>query len=310
MDVVRHITSCSRRFTAPVLTLGNFDGVHRGHQAIFARVVAAARQCGGDAVALTFTPHPMAVLRPEHAPPALTSLRDKLTLVAESGIDVVLLQRFTRQFATMPAEEFVERFIVGAVGVSKLVVGHSVSFGRERRGNAALLQELGARLGFEVEVIGPVAVDGHVVSSSAIRGAVAAGDMRLAAALLGRPHRVAGRVVAGKRRGASIGFPTANIAVRAGMVPPDGVYAVYADVDGSSLPGAANIGHNPTFGANAPRTVEVHLLDFSGDLYGRRMGVSFVERLREEIKFDSVDALVAQIRLDAERARAILAPRS
>jgi riboflavin kinase/FMN adenylyltransferase len=310
VDVIRHSTSCSRRFAAPVLTLGNFDGVHRGHQAIFARVVAEARRRGGDAIAMTFTPHPMAVLRPEHAPPALTSLRDKLTLIAASGIDVVLLQRFTRAFSTLPAEEFVERFIAGAVGASKLVVGHSVSFGRERRGNAALLQELGARLGFEVEVIGPVAVDGHEVSSSAIRRAITAGDMRLAATLLGRPHLLAGRVVAGKRRGVTIGFPTANIAVRAGMFPPDGVYAVRTDVGGTQVAGAANIGHNPTFGPDAPRTLEVHLLDFSGDLYGRRLGVSFVERLRGEVAFDSVAALVDQIRLDVERTRAILAPQS
>src|SRR4051794_28495063 len=158
---------------------------------------------------MTFTPHPMAVLRPEKAPPALTSLRDKLGLVAGAGIDAVLLQRFTRTFAALTAEEFVERFIVGAVGAAKLVVGHSVSFGRDRAGNATLLQELGARFGFAVEVIGPVKVGGHDVSSSAVRRAVDAGDMRLAATLLGRPHWLSGRVVVGHRRGAQLGFPTA-----------------------------------------------------------------------------------------------------
>ncbi len=309
MDVIRHITSCARRFHAPVLTLGNFDGVHRGHQAIFARVVAEARRLGGDAVAMTFAPHPMAVLRPASAPPALTSLRDKLGLIAATGIDVVLLQRFTMTFAQLAALEFVERFLVGAVGAVKLVVGHSVSFGHDRRGNATLLEELSGRLGFAVEVIGPVAVDGHEVSSSAIRKAIAAGDVRFAANLLGRPHRLEGRVVAGKRRGARMGFPTANVAVREGMLPPDGVYAVVADVAGAERPGVANVGTNPTF-HDAARMLEVHLFDFDGDLYGERCRVSFVERLRGEVAFPSVDALVAQIRLDAERARSILAARS
>jgi riboflavin kinase/FMN adenylyltransferase len=307
VDVIRHITTCPRRFDAPVLTLGNFDGVHRGHQAIFARVVADARARGGAAMAITFTPHPMAVLRPEKAPPALTSLRDKLALLDETGIDVLILKRFTPEFAAVTAPEFVERFIVGAVGAAKLVVGHSVSFGRDRAGNAPLLQELGARFGFDVEVIGPVEVDGHEVSSSAIRRAVAAGDVRLAAKLLGRPHRLTGRIVVGKRRGAALGFPTANVAVRAGMFPPDGVYAVTTEIDGVRRPGVANIGRNPTFGPNAPRTLEAHIFDFDGDVYGRRCRVGFVERLRGETKFDSVDALVVQIRADAEQARAILA---
>jgi riboflavin kinase/FMN adenylyltransferase len=170
------------------------------------------------------------------------------------------------------------------------------------------LERLGARLGFTVEVVGPVRVDGHEVSSSAIRRAVAAGDLPLAAALLGRPHRLSGRVVAGKRRGAALGFPTANVKVKVGIVPPDGVYAVFAETAGGRFQGVANLGTNPTFGANA-RSLEVHLFDFSGDLYGRRCRVSFVEHLRGEIAFSSVDALVAQIRRDAEQARNVLAQR-
>ena len=307
MDVIRHITTCPRRFDAPVLTLGNFDGVHRGHQAIFARVVAEARARGGAAMAITFTPHPMTVLRPEKAPPTLTSLRDKLALIDETGIDVVILKRFTRAFAAVTAPEFVERFIVGAIGAAKLVVGHSVSFGRDRAGNANLLQDLGARFGFEVEVIGPVEVDGHEVSSSAARRAVSAGDVRLAATLLGRPHRLSGRIVHGKHRGKTIGFPTANVAVRAGMFPPDGVYAVTAEIDGERRPAVANVGRNPTFGPDAPRTLEAYIFDFDRDVYGRRCQVGFIERLRGEITFASVDELIAQIRADAEQARAILA---
>jgi riboflavin kinase/FMN adenylyltransferase len=306
VDVLRHILSSPRRFAAPVLTLGNFDGVHRAHQAILARVVAEARRLGGDAVVITFHPHPVAVLRPEHAPSVLTALRDKLELLESLGVDVVVLQRFTTAFAQLSPETFVERFVADRLRVRKLVVGHSVSFGHARRGNAALLETLGAKLGFEVEVIGPVRVDEHEVSSSVIRRAVVAGDVALAARLLGRPHRSTGRVVVGKRRGAALGFPTANVDVRAGMVPADGVYAVRAAIGDREYAGVANVGRNPTFGENA-RTLEAHLFDFAGELYGRRCRVSFVERLRGEIRFASVDALTAQIRQDAERARAILA---
>lgn len=308
MDVIRHIRSHPRRFTAPVLTLGNFDGVHCGHQAIFECVVAEARRLGGEAVAMTFEPHPLAILHPERAPAVLTALRDKLALIAATGIDVLVLQHFTRVFARIEAEAFVERFVVGRLHAAKLVVGHRVSFGHGRRGNAAMLGELGARLGFAVEVVGPVRVDAHEVSSSRIRRAVAAGDMRLAATLLGRPHRVGGRVVPGKQRGAALGFPTANIDVAGSMVPPDGVYAVVAETPGGAYPGIANIGRNPTFGENA-RTLEVHLFDFQGDLYGQRCDVAFIERLRGEIAFPSAEALAAQIRRDAEHVRSVLTAR-
>ncbi len=307
MDVIRHIASHPRRFAGPVLTLGNFDGVHRGHQAILGRVASEARRLGGEAVALTFTPHPVAVLRPDRAPPLLTSLRHRIGLIADSGIEVLLLQRFTPAFAQLSPEAFVERFVVARMGARKVVVGHRVSFGHERRGDAAVLAVMGERLGFAVEVIGPVGADGHEVSSSACRRAIAAGEMRLAATLLGRPHRLGGRVVRGQGRGASIGFPTANLRVREGMYPPDGVYAVFADTGYGLCDGIANIGHAPTFGDGTPRTLEVHLFDFDGDLYGRRCDVWFVERLRGEIRFPSAEALVAQIRSDATGARSLLA---
>ena len=306
MDVIRHIISHPRRFTKPVLTLGNFDGVHRGHQAILARVVSEARRLGGEAVAITFAPHPLAVLHPERAPAVLTSLRDKLRLLGAAGIDVVILQRFTHVFARLSPEEFVKRYVIARLRAAKLVVGHSVSFGHERRGDATLLETLGSRFGFAVEVVGPVRVEAHGVSSSVVRRTIATGDIELAAMLLGRQHRVGGRVVAGKRRGIALGFPTANIAIAEGaQYPPDGVYAVIAETGGRRYRGVANLGRNPTFGDNA-RTLEVHLFEFEGDLYGRRCGVSFVARLRGEIAFPSAEALSAQIRRDAEQARALL----
>jgi riboflavin kinase/FMN adenylyltransferase len=318
VDLIRHIESHPRRFVAPVVTLGNFDGVHPGHQAILGRVVAEARARGTDAVAITFHPHPVAVLRPERAPSLLTPLREKLRHIAATGVDVVVLQHFTRAFATLTPEAFVERFLVARLRVARLIVGHSVNFGHERRGNAALLETLSARVGFALEVVGPVRVDSHEVSSSVVRRAVAAGDLRLATALLGRPHALVGRIVVGKRRGAALGFPTANVHVRAGLYPPDGVYAVRVEVEARrdcgavrgcaaiTRDGVANIGRNPTFGENA-RTLEAHLFDFSDDLYGRRCRVALIERLRGEIGFPSVDALVAQIRRDADEARVILA---
>ena len=308
MEVIRHIATCSRRFAAPVLTLGNFDGVHRGHQAILGRVAEAAHGSGGEAVAMTFNPHPVAVLRPDRAPPALTSLRDKVRLIAATDVDVLIVQHFAPAFASLSAEAFVQRFIVDRLHATRVVVGHSVSFGHERRGDAALLERLGRQFGFAVEVVGPVRVGEHDVSSSAIRRAVLAGDVRLAATLLGRPHRVGGRVVHGRRRGAAIGFPTANVAVGSGTFPPDGVYAVRAERAGTWIDGVANIGTNPTFGAG-PRTLEVFLFDFDENIYGERLTVSFIERLRGEVTFGSVEELVAQIRRDADDARALLATR-
>lgn len=309
MDVIRHIATNPRRFVAPVLTLGNFDGVHRGHQAILRRVADVAHVAGGEAIAITFSPHPVAVLRPDRAPAVLTSLRDKVRLIAASGIDVLVVQHFTPAFAAISAESFVERFVVERLRATKVIVGHSVSFGQGRRGDSDLLATLGGRLGFDVEVVGPIRVGDHDVSSSAVRQAVAAGDVALAATLLGRPHRLGGRVVRGKQRGAGLGFPTANVHVRSGMSPPDGVYAVRVERGDTWLDGVANIGTNPTFGA-APRTLEVYLFDFDQNLYGERLTVAFVERLRGEIAFSSVDALVEQIRRDGDEARALLAARS
>jgi len=309
VEVLRHIATSPRRFVAPVLTLGNFDGVHRGHQAILRRVAEVARAAGGEAVAVTFNPHPVAVLRPDRAPALITSLRDKIQLMAAAGLDVLVVQHFTPAFAALSAEAFVERFVVERLRATRVVVGHSVSFGHERRGDAALLTELGKRLGFAVEVVGPIRVDEHDVSSSAVRRAIGAGDMRLATTLLGRSHRLGGRVVHGKHRGAAIGFPTANVRVRVGMSPPDGVYVVRVQHGDVWYDAVANIGTNPTFG-DTGRTLEAHLFDFSQDLYGARISVAFVERLRGEITFPSVDALVAQIARDAEQARAILAARS
>ncbi len=306
MRVIRHLEACERRFRSPVATLGNFDGVHRGHQEILSRVVGQAREIGGEAVLITFFPHPTAVLAPARAPAALGSLRERLARFRDAGVDIVVLQHFTRAFAALDADAFVERYLVRRLGVAKVVIGHSVNFGRARGGSAATLAEAGARLGFEVEVVGPVTVDGIAVSSTAVRDRLAAGEVVLASRLLGRAYAVEGRVVRGDRRGQALGFPTANVRPRTTVLVPDGVYAVRVEWNGERRDGVANVGRNPTFGQGRARTLEAHLFEFDGELYGRALRVEFVDRLRGEMKFASPRELVEQIREDAARAREVL----
>jgi len=312
MRVVRHLSSCPDRFASPVITLGNFDGVHAGHQEILSRVVAQAKARGVDSVVITFYPHPTSVLAPDRAPAALAPLHDRLASIRDHGVDALVLQHFTAAFAALEAEEFIDRYLVERLGARKVIIGHSVNFGRRRGGSARTLEEAGRRHGFEVEVVGPVEVDGIAVSSTEVRNRLAAGEVALAARLLRRPYGVEGRVLVGDRRGRKLGFPTANLRPRLGPLVPNGVYAVRAAwTDRASgerheRAGVANVGLNPTFGEGRQRTLEPHLFDFDGDLYGERLHVSFVERLRGELKFSSVDALVEQIGKDAAAARAVL----
>jgi riboflavin kinase/FMN adenylyltransferase len=215
-------------------------------------------------------------------------------------------QHFTRAFSRLAPEEFVARYLVTALGVAHVVIGHNVSFGRDREGNAELLRRMGERCGFTVEIVGPIRVDGVEVSSTEVRTRLAAGDVAGGARLLGRPYAIVGRVGEGKRRGKALGFPTANVRPRVPPVVPDGVYAVVVEHAGERFRGVANIGRNPTFGEGAPRTVEAHLFDFDRDLYGERLRVALVARIRGEIRFASPTALVEQIAADARRAREIL----
>ncbi|HSD11063.1 MAG TPA: bifunctional riboflavin kinase/FAD synthetase [Candidatus Binatia bacterium] len=306
MQVIRHLEASRIRFESPVATLGNFDGVHIGHQEILARVVHQAAERRGNGVVITFFPHPAAVLAPERAPALLMPLRERLGRMREAGVATVVLQHFTRAFAALEAAEFVERYLVRRLGVAKVIIGHSVNFGRGRGGNAATLEEAGRRFGFEVEVVGPVTADGIAVSSSEVRKCLSAGDIRLGARLLGRTYAVEGRVIVGDRRGRGFGFPTANLRPRSPILVPDGVYAVRAEWGAEQRGGVANVGRKPTFGKGHLRTLEAHLFDFDGDLYGERLRVSFVERLRGEVRFPSPQALVEQIGKDAERAREVL----
>ncbi len=305
MEVLRHPGPGDSRLARAVLTLGNFDGVHRGHQAILDRTVALARSVGARAGLLTFHPHPAAILAPDRAPPLIMPLRGKLEILGRTQADFVWIATFSRTFAEFSPEAFVHDYLMPRVGLVAMVVGYNVSFGKNRTGNADLLVRLGARDGFDVEVVGPVTCDDVRVSSTAIRQVLQAGEVVRAARLLGRPHALWGRVGRGAGRGRTLGFPTANVDLRGGLVPSDGVYAVRAITLGRRYAGVANLGRRPTFGGSE-KTVEVHLFNFQGDLYGQRLRVDFIERLRGEQQFASPEDLMRQIGRDADRARAIL----
>jgi riboflavin kinase/FMN adenylyltransferase len=293
-------------FGRTVVTVGNFDGVHLGHRSILARVCQRARELDCQPVALTFDPHPAKVLKPEGNLRLLTTPAQKVELLEAAGVSVVV-QPFTREFAAIPAREFVRDYFVERLKVREVVIGHDYRFGYKRQGNIELLQQMGQTFGFTVQVVWAVEVEDAVVSSSLIRAMLQLGKVREANRLLGRAYGVTGRVVAGKGRGAKVlGVPTANLVTENDLLPSCGIYAVWVIKDGHRLPGVANIGTCPTFG-NQELTLEVHLLDFNGDLYGEMLQVEFVSRLRDEQRFSSIDALAAQIRADMTEARQVLA---
>ncbi len=305
MEIIRHILNYPR-LSHPVVSLGNFDGVHLGHQTILRRLVQEAERRQGTALVVTFHPHPLLVLQPDRPLSLILSLREKVDHLAQQGVHRVVLQRFSHAFSRLSPEEFVHQYLVQAIGAEKIIIGHNFSFGRERTGSAEALEQLGQRYGFEVEVVGPVWMLDREVSSSAIRSLLSGGDLERATILLNRLYTVSGRVQKGFQRGRTIGFPTANLRPQTDMLLPNGVYAVRVDLGRQTqLAGVANVGINPTFGQNK-RTIEAHIFDFSADIYGQRLRVGFVARLRGERKFPSVQNLVDQIQEDVERARALL----
>ncbi len=309
MEVLRGLEELRKRYPKPVVTIGNFDGVHLGHQALFARCCQRARAIGGTSLAMTFEPHPMRVLRPAVNLPLITPLEQKLKLIQELGLDVTLCVRFDENLARLSADDFVDKLLAGRLGAAEVVVGHDFAFGHKGLGDGELLRAKGEALGFRVHELGPVLVEGQPVSSTRVRQVVRQGDLAMARRLLGRHYRIAGRVVGGHGRGGRVlGFPTANLRVSDELLPGGGVYAVLVELsDGRLLAGVTNIGSNPTFDQGG-LNVESHLLDFTGDLYGKNIMVHFVERLRAEKRFESPQALAQQIGRDIDRAREILAP--
>jgi riboflavin kinase/FMN adenylyltransferase len=302
------VTARGQRLAGPAIALGNFDGVHAGHRALLDRARWAARAAGGTAMAFTFEPHPTAVLAPHLAPPLITTRARKLELIADAGIEACVVEPFTPALAAMSAVEFVDRILIDALGVRHVVVGWDFTYGKGRTGTTSTLERHGLRSGFTVEVLDKVILDGELASSTRIRGYLRGGDLVRATRLLGRPYDVDGVVVHGAKRGRELGIPTANIQVDGELLAADGVYAVRLapKVDGSFIDGVASIGTNPTFGDGGPKTFEVHLLDWSGDLYDQRVRVQLIARLREERKFATADAMMVQIRDDIRDARALL----
>ena len=308
MQIVRGLESFPPDARPSVVALGTFDGVHLGHRAILGTAVTHAREAGLQALACTFEQHPIEILQPARAPRSITTVEERLALIAETGVDGVVVLTFTPELAAVEPEAFVKEVLLGRLRAQQVVVGFNHRFGRGARGDARLLQELASRLGFQAHVVPPLTVEGVPVSSSEVRTALQRGDVAEAARFLGRPYAIEGTVTSGAGRGRTLGFPTANVARDGDLLIPRGVYGCLAHVEGFLHPSVVNIGVRPTF-AETTLAIEAYLIDFAGDLYGRRMRLDFVLRLREEMRFPSVEDLKAQIARDVAAAREGLADR-
>ncbi len=302
MDVI-HFPDDARpvRWTNPVLALGNFDGLHRGHVKILERVKRRAAERSATSVVMTFDPHPPRIVRPDKAPPLLMTKAQRLEALEHAGVQGAAVVRFTPELSQWDPETFVRAVLVDWLRVTEVWVGANFLFGRERTGNFTLLRSLGARYGFRAEKIDPVRYKEFVVSSTRIRRLVTEGRVDEAGALLGRQYSIDGVVVEGAGRGSQLGFPTANLSTENELIPPNGVYATTATIDGVIHPSITNVGFRPTFGDARLPVVETHLLNHDGALYGRQVRLGFVQRMRDERAFESADALRAQIRVDIER---------
>ena len=304
MEIIRDLETLTRH-PYPVTAIGNFDGVHMGHRAILKAAIDRARAAAGTAFALTFDPLPAKLLFPDRAPALILIPDDKLELLRLSGIDGVIVIKFTLDLSMLPPRDFVRDYMSGKIGVREVVVGQNFRFGHNRAGTAAVMVDLGRELGFDTDVVGPVKVDGIEVSSTRVREAIAIGDTHRASRLLGRYHFLSGTVVRGRERGRTIGFPTANLASETECIPPDGVYATRVILDDGAYPSITNVGMRPTFSESA-RSIEAHIFDFNRDIYDKRIKLELLERIRPEKKFENAEALKTQIAEDLKKAREIL----
>jgi riboflavin kinase / FMN adenylyltransferase len=289
-------------FPNPVLTIGNYDGLHVGHKKIIQEVIEKAAAVSGTSMLMTFYPHPLSVLRPDNHSGLITPPAIKSQLIEEAGIDVLIIVPFTAQFREVTPESFVKDILLGLLSIKGLIVGYDFRFGKEGRGDIGMLKAFSEVHGFFFEVVSAVTLDGDKIGSNRIRRLLVEGDVRKASRFLGRPYMVKGTIAKGQGRGKGIGFPTINLETNFELVPKEGVYITEAKANGRLYPSVTNIGHNPTFGENQ-LTIETFLLDFDGDLYGTEVSLLFHERIREEMKFESVEALVDRIRIDVGIAR-------
>jgi riboflavin kinase/FMN adenylyltransferase len=308
MQILRSIPELSQLRGPLFLAIGVFDGVHLGHQAVISTSAEHARAANGTPVVVTFNPHPEKILRPEAAPHLLTATPHKTALIRDFGVDHLLIITFDKQFAATEPEDFAKQLVKHSKPLREVCVGHEWSFGKNRRGNLELLKKLGAQFDFNVVGIPQVKVNGELVSSTTIRRAVEAGDLKKAAEMLGREYTILGTVVRGDDLGKKIGFPTANLSAHNEQLPPNGVYFAQAKLDDVVCPGVVNLGYRPTVSSSkTERVLEIHLLDFDRDIYGKDLEVRFIRYLRPEKKFENIDALVHQIERDVQCARELCA---
>lgn len=305
MEIVWGTKSIKKKFKNPVITVGNFDGVHVGHQKIFKEVREKAFELKGVSIVYTFEPHPLRILAPQKKLPLIASFSDKIKFIEECGIDIVICEDFTPEYAKLSAREFVEGILVDKIGIRIIFVGHDYAFGKGREGNIDTLMALGEELDFEVRVVNAISVDDVTISSTMVRDLIRQGEVRKVATFLGRDYSIAGKVVKGKSRGKGLGFPTANLDLANEFFPKPGIYVVHVFHKDRLYQGVANIGFKPTF-KDKDLSIEVNILDFDKDIYGEDLRISFVERLRDEKAFGSLDELVGQIKADVERAREVL----
>ncbi len=309
MQIYKGLEHIRKTFQNTAVTIGNFDGVHKGHQAILHQVIEKAESIGGTSMAITFDPHPIRVLKKNGDPPVITLFEQKAELIEKIGIDALVCISFDEKFAAMTADRFLSDILIHTLGMKAIVIGEDYTFGKNRQGDIHFLKDFSARYGYEVIVAGWVPVshqDMERISSTRVRELVMAGDVEKARQLLGRHYQIRGTVVSGRNRGGRLlGFPTANIHLQDELCPKTGVYAVTVQSNGSTYKGVANIGYSPTFD-DQMFTVEVHLLDFSGDIYGQKIKVNFIGRIRDEKKFENIEQLSRQIQADIQTARSTL----
>lgn len=305
MEVIHGLYSTLKRYRKPVVTIGIFDGVHLAHQHIINKVIKTARDIRGTSFLITFYPHPLKILSPKIAPPLLISLKQRLIFFSQLGVDAVLCLNFGLKLSKLKAEDFVKRILVDKIRVHSLIVGEDFLFGYRHRGDVHLLKEMGDKFGFDVYVLPEFKVNGIAVSSTLVRQAIASGELKFAARLLGRTVSIYGTVMKGTSCGRIIGYPTANIDYQQRLLPPNGVYCVKVSVKDTHLPGILYIGRRPTFGSFSQPVAEVHIIDFKQNLYGKTIEAVILKKIRDEKKFLSPESLARQIKKDEQIARSL-----
>lgn len=305
MKLFNSLESIKKPFKNAVITVGNFDGVHRGHQALFKETIKYAKRKDGTSVVITFDPHPLKILK-ENGPPVITRYDQKIELISKSGVDVIISIPFTKQFARLTADIFLKQILIEKIKMQIIVIGEDYTFGKQRSGNINFLKEQSEKLNFKVIIPDLIKTAGSSVekiSSTKIRNIIMKGDVKLAPKLLGRFYQIRGKVVQGRKRGGDLlGFPTANIKLHDELCPKIGVYVVTVEYQFNVYRGVANLGYSPTFDDHL-FTVEVHILDFNKNIYGERIRINFIEKLRDEMKFSGIEELSKQIKKDIEKAR-------